>query len=391
VSSFKTLPVILTTYLESDLHQPKEKGIAMRRLVVCLGALALRAGVAHASELPLPLLEPDRLVIAMAASGHHPGLVLVGTENRGLYRSSDAGKTWEILWQPYGGAGTERITDIEFDPHDPDRVYLTVHSPGNPDIESGVFRSTDRGRSWESVSHEIDHDTRVVTLDPAVPNLIYAGGEGTILRSSDAGESWEELTLGVNGETEDIAIDRVSGAIYVTAGHGSDNNHLLRSEDGGSTWIELTSRLPASAVVGNIAIDPSTPEIIYLAGFDGVYKSEDSGATWANTGLDWINDITIHPRVPGLAFAGVNSHSQQYGLYQTRDGGLSWDRLHTGDPFVLVVDPLDINALYAAILTSDGSQGWKIGVYRVVGLLPPTAVERSTWGDVKRQRGSQPE
>ena len=74
------------------------------------------------------------------------------------------------------------------------------------------------------------------------------------------------------------------------------------------------SALPSATVVGELEVDPNNPGTIYLAASDGVYKTEDDGANWANIGLDWINDLALFPSEPGLLYAGVNSHSSQYGL-----------------------------------------------------------------------------
>jgi len=129
------------------------------------------------------------------------------TFGTGMYRSTDAGATWESL----GLAETHQITDIVVDPRDADRVYVSAigHAFG-PNPERGIFRTLDGGKSWKKVLF-IDDSTGVndLTIDPSNPRVLYAstykfqrtpwsmlagGGRSGIWKTTDGGDTWTELT-----------------------------------------------------------------------------------------------------------------------------------------------------------------------------------------------------
>ena len=248
----------------------------------------------------------------------NPNVVWVGTgepQNRqsspwgnGVYRSTDAGRTWTHL----GLENTHHISRISVHPRDPDVAYVAVvgHLWGaNP--ERGIYRTTDGGASWERVLF-VDDDTGAIDLvmDPGDPRTLFAamyqrrrrawgfngGGPGSgIYRTTDGGDSWTELTDGLpEGDKGRIGLDiyrgdgnvvfalveadaRVPGQGFGGGGGGGDvQNGVYRSTDRGETWEHLSTTNNRPMYYSHIRVDPNDPERIYLGG-SSLYRSSDGG------------------------------------------------------------------------------------------------------------------
>jgi photosystem II stability/assembly factor-like uncharacterized protein len=209
--------------------------------------------------------EPSGSVGALAVAQSDPSVIYVGSGEGlrrpdlsvgdGIYKSTDAGKTWQHL----GLRDAQQIPAILVDPHDPNRVYVAaLGHPYGPNEERGVFRSLDGGTTWQKVLYK-NSDTGAIDLafDPTKSQTIYA-----VLWPSRR-PPW------------------TTGGAYNGTGAG-----LYRSVDGGTTWKELGTGLPSGADLGRIglAIAPSDPSRMYAmvdspkAG--GVYRSDDAGENW---------------------------------------------------------------------------------------------------------------
>src|SRR5580698_6641316 len=251
---------------------------------------------------------PSNSNIVYVASGeglHRPDLSV----GDGIYRSTDAGKTWTHL----GLEGGQQIPAIAVDPTNPNRLFAAVLGhPYGPNEERGIFRSDDGGRTWKKVLYKNDRiGGSDVILDPKNPRIVYAS-------------LWEE-TL---GPWEDANS-------YAGTGGG-----LFKSTDGGTTWKQLTKGLPDGLVQINVAIAASNPQRLYATlatktegGYAsgkglGVYRSDDAGASWQK--------ITDDPR-PAMKIGG-------------------------GDLSVPVVDPKDPDTIYVTsivtVRSTDGGKTW---------------------------------
>ena len=211
--------------------------------------------------------QPTGSIGAIALAPSDPNTIYVGSGEGlqrpdlsvgdGMYKSTDAGKTWRHL----GLRDAQQIPAILVDPRDPNRLFVAVLGhPYGPNPERGVFRSTDGGQTWQKVLYK-DERTGAIDLafDPRNPQTVYA-----VLWQAQQGP-WE------------------NGAF------SGPNSGLFKSTDGGTTWNPLTGGLPTFAQGGlgriGIAIAPSDPNRMYAlveargeAG--GVYRSDDAGATW---------------------------------------------------------------------------------------------------------------
>ncbi len=203
---------------------------------------------------------------AVAVAMSNPDIVYLGMgeaqlrgnvmQGDGVYRSTDAGKTWRHL----GLGDTQAIGRIRIHPSNPDLVYVAaLGHPYGPNRERGVFRSQDGGRTWEKILYRNDQSGAVdLILDPNDPNVLYAtlwevyrkpwilwsGGSGSgLFKSTDGGDSWTELSRnpGLPGGTLGKITVAVSGAASsrVYANIEAEDGGLYRSDDAGATWQKV--------------------------------------------------------------------------------------------------------------------------------------------------------
>jgi photosystem II stability/assembly factor-like uncharacterized protein len=295
--------------------------------------------------------------VALAPSD--PSVVYAGTgeqNNRqstswgnGVYRSDDGGDRWRHL----GLEETRHIGKVEVHPRDPDVVY--VAALGNlwaPSEERGVFRSTDGGTTWEKVLY-VDEFTGAVDLvmDPANPATLYAatyqrlrrawgfngGGPGSgIYKSTDGGDSWTELTRGLpSGDKGRIGL-AISASdpdvLNALVEHASDGERgTYRSEDAGATWERVSSLNPRPMYYSEIFIDPTEPRRVYVLATDS-YRSEDGGRSWTEIAEVETYDVGVHrdqhalwidPSDPSHLYMGGDA-----GLHESYDMGTTWRKIN---------------------------------------------------------------
>ena len=300
--------------------------------------------------------ESTASVGAVAVAPSNPNVVWVGTgepNNRqsspwgnGVYRSTDAGRTWTHL----GLENTHHIGRIRVHPRDPDVAYVAaVGHLWGPNPERGVYRTTDGGQSWENVLF-VDDDTGAIDLamDMADPKTLFAamyqrrrrawgfngGGPGSgIHRTTDGGDTWTELTSGLpEGDKGRIGIDIFRGdgnLVFALVeadargpgqgfGQGGGKNGVYRSTDRGENWEQLSTTNNRPMYYSQIRIDPNDPERIYLGGA-ALYRSSDGGRNFTPDAAS-----TVHLDHHDLWIDPANSNH----LILAGDGGVSvsWDR-----------------------------------------------------------------
>jgi photosystem II stability/assembly factor-like uncharacterized protein len=239
----------------------------------------------------------------------------------GVYKSTDAGKSWTHL----GLDETQHIGKIAVDPHNPNIVFVAAIGhlyAANPD--RGVFRSRDGGKTWQKVLYKDENVGAVeVVIDPKNSNVIYAGlwnarrppwytysptngPGGGIFKSTDGGTTWKELTNGLpkgigrsglaisaaNPRRVYAVIDQqppdspnpapAAGGGRGGAGGPQGEGGFFRSDDAGATWSKLSSD-PALWGRGwyfeKVAVDPKNADIVYVPNV-AVSRSKDGGKTW---------------------------------------------------------------------------------------------------------------
>lgn len=250
----------------------------------------------------------------------------------GVYRSTDAGKTWTHL----GLEATRQISEIRVHPSDPDTVWIAAQgSPWGPTEERGIYKSTDGGVNWERV-HFVDENSGAadLALDPTNPRILYAafwdhqrkpwqvrsGGPGSgIWKSVDGGASWEKLEEGLPAEMGKVGV-AVSGAdperlwAIVEAEEGG----LFRSDDAGKTWtlINPSRTLRARAwYYTKVFADPGDADTVYVLNAP-MLRSIDGGKSFTSIKVP-------HGDTHDLWIAPENSKR----MINANDGGanISWN------------------------------------------------------------------
>lgn len=259
----------------------------------------------------------------------------------GIFKSTDAGKTWEYA----GLRDTHSISEIIVSPKDPDTVYAS--SMGHvfvPDPSRGVFKSTDGGRTWKKILF-VDDKTGAIDLvmDPNHPDLLYAA-------------MWQGQRT-------------ASGLLSGGPGSG-----LYKTTDGGDHWTNLTHNpgLP-TGVLGRIGVTlvashPDTLYAIFQAEDGGVFRSDDAGATWKRVNDEaklrqrafYYMAVFADPRDPNTVYA-----PQVDALWVSHDGGRTFAKLDTphGDNHALWINPDNTSILLegndgGATVSTDAGKTW---------------------------------
>jgi len=297
--------------------------------------------------------QPTASIGAIAVAPSNPNVIYVGSGEGlhrpdlsvgdGIYKSTDAGKTWTHL----GLRDGQQIAQLVVDPKNPDRVFVAVAGhPYGPNEERGVYRSLDGGKTFEKVLYRDENvGASDVQIDPSNPQVVYAA-----LWESREGP-WENGVF--NG----------------------DRGGIFKSTDGGKTWRQLSKGLPGNIVQANIAIAPSAPKTLFAAvrtkTIAKLYRSDDAGETWRGT--------TDDPR-PGLGIGGGDLpvvrfdpknpqivYSASVVCWKSTDGGKTWDGWRGapgGDDYQNVwINPNNSDIILlgsdqGAIVTVNGGKGW---------------------------------
>ena len=323
---------------------------------------------------PLFNHEPVASIGAIAIAPSDPQVIYVGTGEEaprgdisfgdGVYKSTDGGKTWINV----GLKETKQIGKIVVDPRNDNIVYVAAEGDiYGPNAERGVFRSTDGGKTWQKVLYLNEQTGAVdIAMDPTNPRILYAalwqvnrkpwhfsdGGPGSgLYKSTDAGSTWRHLTG--HGLPESV-LGRIGVAVaggsqgervyaLVEAKHGG----LFRSDDAGHSWKRVNGQqiLRTRAwYFTNVFADPHNPNVVYVAD-NGFLRSVDGGRTFkalpipgfdgypfgADNHAFWVNPL--HPRHM------INGHDQ--GVAISDDGGKTWgdrDNLPIGQFYHIVTD-----------------------------------------------------
>ncbi|MDP9337339.1 MAG: sialidase [Acidobacteriota bacterium] len=348
----------------------------------------------------------------------------------GIYKSTDGGENWTNM----GLKESERIAKILIDPTDSNTVYACV--PGklwSDSEERGLYKTTDGGSTWNKILKGVNLSTgcSMISLDPANPKTVYAGlwdfrrkgwsfrsgGENStapsgsgLFVSSDGGANWKDLdqksTQGLPakpwGRVAVSVAPSKSGVVYALI--ESNRSALFRSDDGGKTWQERDRSnwmVWRPFYFGNLIVDPKNENKLYkpdlvlimsedggksfsvisqsahgdfhdvwidpdntdhlIAGDDGgIWYSYDGGNTWwkgSNLPISQFYHVSVDQADPYHVYGGLQDNSVWIGDSQY-PGGITnsrWENLFGGDGFWAFADPSDPNYVYAE------SQGGNVG------------------------------
>ena len=265
----------------------------------------------------------------------------------GVYRSTDAGRTWTHL----GLAETRHIGKIRLHPTNANVAY--VAALGNlwkPSADRGVFKTTDAGRTWQKVLF-VDTLTGVVDLvmDPNDSNTLYAaayqrlrrtwglngGGPGSgLYKTTDGGATWTKLANGIPAGDKGrigLAIAANNGRIVNATIEHAGESGTYRTEDGGETWRRMSATNPRPMYYSKIYLDPSNNRRVWVLGVTN-FRSEDGGRTFRNLPASPVYDVGlktdhhalwIDPRDGRHVLLGGDG-----GLHESWDMGETWLRMN---------------------------------------------------------------
>jgi photosystem II stability/assembly factor-like uncharacterized protein len=278
-----------------------------------------------------------------------PDTVWVGTgepNNRqssswgsGVYKSTDGGETWTNM----GLEDTHHIGRIVIHPNNPDIVYVAAlgHLWG-PNEQRGLYKTTDGGKTWSNTKF-IDQDTGFVdvAMDPKNPDTLYAaayqrrrrgwgfngGGPGSgLYKTTDGGDNWIKLSGGLpDGHLGRLGLDiycRNPSIVYAVVEHKTKGG-VYRSEDKGSTWTKMSGTNPRPMYYSQIRIDPNNDQRIWVLGAS-MYVSDDGGKSFQTNHVTRVHGdhhaMWIHPKNSNHMVLGSDG-----GIYFSYDRGKSWD------------------------------------------------------------------
>ena len=366
----------------------------------------------------------------MDVSESDPNVIYVGTGSdgyrsnvsigNGVYKSTDAGKTWTHI----GLTNAGNIGGVRIHPTNPDIAYVAaIGNPFKPNNERGIYRTRDGGKTWERTLYVSDSTGAVdVEIHPSNPNIVYAAmwraerkpwtiisgaREGGIYKSTDAGATWTKLAGGLPNELVGKANIAVSAAspdrVYVLM-EAKPGSGLYRSDNAGGSF-RLVSGNPQLITrpfyYTTLDADPTNADVVY-AGAEGYFKSTDGGANWQrfSTPHGDNHGIWVHP-----SNGQIMIQANDGGVNVSINGGRTWSTQYnqpTAEIYQVYVDNQFPYRLYGAqqdnstlIVPSlpvanggldDPMQGWSTGPGCETGPIMPHPVNPDTvYGSCKGQ------
>lgn len=262
------------------------------------------------------------IVTTVAVDPLMPGTVYAGTDQAGVFKSTDGGETWAAV---NNGLPAFRIWKLAIDPQLSSTLYVTVFG-------GGIFKSFDGGDNWSEAHAGIPLSVRgavlALDIDPQTPATLYAGTNGdSLFKTTDGGNSW---TRSGPMNTQAIAIDP-QAPLTVYAG---TDLQLFKTTDGGVHWNALQTGLRATWVSALLA-HPRAANTIYLGTrsyetsppYRQLLKSADGGDNWSDStaglGTSLLHSMIVDPQSSSTLYAASSA-----GVFQSGDGGVSWSPMN---------------------------------------------------------------
>ncbi len=285
--------------------------------------------------------DPNTIYVGSGEGLHRPDLSI----GDGMYKSTDAGKTWEHL----GLRDTEQIPAVAVDPTNPNTLFVAaLGHPYGPNTERGIFRSTDGGKTFQKVLYSNPYTGGSdVEIDPQDPRIVYAGmwqaqqapwenGEwggtdGGLFKSIDGGSTWQKIDNGFPKCADQVNVGIAASEpsrLYATVGCGPRVG-IYRSDDAGGHWYHVSTDTRPESDIGGAGgdlpvpkVDPKNPDVVYICSVV-TWRSSDGGKTWlalkGAPGGDDYQNLWINPNHPDILLLGSDQ-----GAEVSVDGGKTW-------------------------------------------------------------------
>ncbi len=335
--------------------------------------------------------------VAAAGIAAQPIVFYIAATNGGIWKTNDAGRTWQPL---FDDQSTGSIGSLAIAPSDPNIIYAgSGEGLQRPDLSvgNGIYKSTDAGKSWTHLGLRDGQQIPALLVDPRNPNRVFAAvlghpygpnPERGVFLSTDGGANWtKSLYKDENTGAVDLAFDPqnpdIVYAVLWAARQGPWENGqyngpgsgLFKSTDGGATWTQLHGGLPTTseglARIG-LGVAPSDGNRIYAlveARAGGLYRSDDAGATWSRVNSesriygrgDDFAGVRVDPKNPDIVYVANTS------TYRSLDAGKTFTAIKGapgGDDYHTIwINPLDPQIILlasdqGATISVNGGQTW---------------------------------
>ena len=286
---------------------------------------------------------------SIAVADSDPNIIYVGTGSdglrsnvstgRGVYKTTDAGKTWQFI----GLYDVGQIGAVRIHPTNPDIVWVAANGDGfKKSPERGIYKTTDGGRTWRKTLFVSDSSGAMdVELQPGNPNVVYAwmsrlerkpwtiisgSREGGFYKSTNGGDTWQRIMTGLPSELigkGNLAVTAANPTRIYALIEAKPGGGVYRSDDAGQTWTQTSSQgslVQRPFYYTTLGADPTNADVVY-AGAEGFFKSVDGGKTFTTlrTPHGDNHDIWINPN-NGQTMVQANDG----GANVSFDGGRTW-------------------------------------------------------------------
>ncbi|MDE2447820.1 MAG: glycosyl hydrolase [Gammaproteobacteria bacterium] len=339
---------------------------------------------------------------AVAGVPDQPSVFYIGSSGGGIWKTDDAGTNWHNVSDGFFDVGA--IGAIAVAPSDPRVIYAgtgeasirgQTTSPGD-----GVYKSTDAGKTWAHLGLAATLHIAAIAIDPANPDTVYVAAQGNpyvpshdrgVYRSRDGGKTWSQvLFVSPSTGAHDLSIDPKDPSVLYAAlwdyqrlpwniRSGGPGSGLWKSTDGGNTWHRLRQGLPALMGNTGVAVSPVDPDRVYAmieAVHGGVFRSDDAGRTWRRTNGDagirdrgwYYTRIYADPQQKDTVYVLANS------VVKSTDGGTTFGEIRNphGDNHDLWIDPRNDKIMVegndgGGVVTLDGGRTWSSDLNQPTG------------------------
>lgn len=282
----------------------------------------------------------DSNVTRLVIAPQDPTIFFLGTTDAGLWRSFNSAWTWEKT-----SLTTSRIEDVAID-YSTRGVQIVYVAQGNT-----IMRSLDAGSTWQQLYLDPRGETRIyeLVIDPRTPKRLFMGtNDGRVLKSENFGSDWSLVfDEGRRGITDILFSSVQPGIIYMMTGGAG----VWKSFDTGATWEKLKGT--RGNVIYEGAITKSGPETVFVNSNHGMIVSHDGGIIWEDLKLvSKGGDVRVRGFVVHPANSSIMYYGTQKAVYESRDGGKSWEahELPTSrSANALVLHPNDVKTVYVGL------------------------------------------